>query len=80
MNNKFFTVEVYQYNERTPYSVYCTRGITPIIEDYACWGDFPTIETFFRVFIANKQKTFEKLYLDDEGGILTRFVFTVKEN
>ena len=83
LNNEDFheivTLEVYQYNEITPYSTHITDNLKTCVEDFSAWIDFPEIETFYRMFISNNQSRFEKLYLDDKGNITIRFVFT-KEN
>lgn len=74
-----FKCEVFQYNDKEPYAISYSKSVNTFIEDFSCWVDFPTIETFFRVFIDNDQNSFEKLWLDSKGDILTRIVFT-KEN
>ena len=48
-------------------------------DDFSGWLGFPTGERLSEVFVNNKQKSFERLYLDSKGNIITRFVFT-KEN
>lgn len=75
MNNGEFKCEVFQYKTDTVWTLYF-NSISNLTDSFSVWEDFPTLETFFRVFIDNKQKTFEKLWLDDKGDILTRMVFT----
>ena len=70
-----YKLEVYRYSETTPYKTHFTQNLNTYFREYF-WVDFPTIETFFRVFIVNKQQVFEKLYLDGSGNIITHFVFT----
>ena len=49
-------------------------------EDFKSYRDFPSSDRLIEIFITNKQKVFEKLYLDNEGDILTVIKFTVEEN
>ena len=46
------------------------KGIERILDQVEHYDDRETLrESFFRVFIDNKSKRFEKLYLDGKGNI-----------
>lgn len=92
INNTPIKVEVFLGSSTVPYIVlnyksltetrripygFVTKEESSIQGDLSCW-ELPTLDTFFRVFWENKQKVFEKLYLGNEGGILTVIKFTVE--
>jgi len=61
-----------------PKGFYC-EWVEELQDEFKAYVDFPTSERLIEGFITNKQKVFEKLYLDEEGDILTAIKFTVEE-
>lgn len=84
-------VEVFEGNSESPYGTnyyshfrvmkrvskgFICELVEELQEDYQAWVDFPSGERLAEIFVYNKQKVFEKLYVDISGNISTRFVFT----
>lgn len=59
-----------------PCGFFCKK-VETLQDDFKAWADFPTPERLKEVFIKNRQKVFEKLYIDAEGDILSVIKFTV---
>lgn len=74
--NGEFKCEVFQYTDSRPYHTSYSNNVNTFIKDFAGWVDFPTIDTFFRMFVDNKQDSFDMLYVSDNGELLTTFTFT----
>ena len=84
-------IEVFEGHSKSPHTVkhyknfmdgvrvprgFITMEVSCIVNDFGAWVDFPTPTRLVRIFLLGNQEVFEKLYLDDNGNILTRFVFT----
>ena len=87
MNNKY-VMNQFQFMNKSnfkltigTYKFNTLRGIERILDQVEYYEDRETLKkSFFRVFIDNKSKHFEKLYLDAKGNIAFDIVVELVED